>query len=187
MAGSGSAVETDEALLLRIGAGDERALAELHARYASVVFGFVSARTPDRGVAEEVSADVWLGCWRSARTFRHDSRVLTWLLGIAKRQVYAHTRRKCLAQVPLDESEYAIPADDSDPVDLVVSAEDTQALLAALRALPADLSEVVRLAWVHELPYEDVAELVGVPRGTVKSRVSRARRLLREELRRNDD
>ena len=187
MAWSGSAVETDEALLVRIGAADERALAELHARYASVVFGFVLARTPDRGVAEEVSADVWLGCWRSARAFRHDSRVLTWLLGIAKRQVYAHTRRKRLAQVPLGESEYAIPADDSDPADLVASAEETQALLAALRALPADLSEVVRLAWVHELPYEDIAELVGVPRGTIKSRVSRARHLLCEELRRNDD
>ena len=187
MAWSGSAVETDEALLVRIGAADERALAELHARYASVVFGFVLARTPDRGVAEEVSADVWLGCWRSARAFRHDSRVLTWLLGIAKRQVYAHTRRKRLAQVPLDESEYAIPADNSDPADLVASAEETRALLAALNALPADLSEVVRLAWVHELPYEDIAELVDVPRGTIKSRVSRARRLLREELRRNDD
>ncbi|GAB3623733.1 sigma-70 family RNA polymerase sigma factor [Mariniluteicoccus endophyticus] len=186
MAWSGSEIETDEALLVRIGAADERALAELHARYASVVFGFVVARTPDRGVAEEVSADVWLGCWRSARAFRHDSRVLTWLLGIAKRQIYSHTRRKRLPQVPL-ESEYALPADDSDPADLAVSAEETQALLAALRALPADLSEVVRLAWVHELPYEDIAELVGIPRGTVKSRVSRARRLLREELRRNDD
>ncbi|MFD1718549.1 RNA polymerase sigma factor [Georgenia deserti] len=174
-------------MLLRIGAADERALAELHARYGSVVFGFVAARTPDRGVAEEATADVWLGCWRSARAFRHDSRVLTWLLGIAKRQIYAYTRRKRLTQVPLDETEHAIPADDGDPADLVASAEETHALLAALGSLPSDLSEVVRLAWVHELPYEDIAELVGIPRGTVKSRVSRARRLLREELRRNDD
>src|SRR5690625_8048621 len=49
---------------------DERALGHLYARYASVVFAFVLARVSDRGVAEEVSADVWLGCWRSARAFR---------------------------------------------------------------------------------------------------------------------
>jgi RNA polymerase sigma factor (sigma-70 family) len=187
VAWSDSTAGTDEALLVRVGAGDERALAVLYARYASVVFSFVSARTPDRGVAEEVSADVWLGCWRSARAFRHDSRVLTWLLGIAKRQIYAHTRRKCLPQAPLDEAVYAIPSDDVGPADLVVSAEETHALVAALGSLPSDLTEVVRLAWVHELPYEDIAELVGIPRGTVKSRVSRARRLLREELRGNDD
>ena len=175
----------DQALLIRIGAGDERALSELYARYAPVVFGFVFARVSDRGVAEEVAADVWLGCWRSACAFRRDSKVLTWLLGIAKRQVYAHTRRKRLPQVPLDEAEYAIPADDSDPADLVVSADETRTLMTALRALPDDLVEVVRLAWVHELPYGEIAEVVGVPSGTVKSRVSRARRLLREGLRRN--
>lgn len=182
MRSTSSEVDSDEALLVRVGAADERALAELHARYASVVFGFVVARTPDLGVAEEVSADVWLGCWRSARAFRQDSRVLTWLLGIAKRQIYAHTRRKRLPQVPLEDAAYAIPSDDADPADLVVSADETDALLAALRSLPADLTEVVRLAWVHELPYEEIAELVGIPPGTVKSRVSRARRLLREEL-----
>ena len=48
------------------------------------------------------------------------------------------------------------------------------------------LAEVVRLAWLHELPYEEIADAVGVPVGTVKSRVSRARKLLREELRRQD-
>jgi RNA polymerase sigma factor (sigma-70 family) len=187
VAWSDSVAETDEALLVRVGAADERALAELHARYSSVVFSFVLARTQDRGVAEEVSADVWLGCWRSARAFRRDSRVLTWLLGIAKRQIYAHTRRKRLAQVPLGGDEYEIASDDSDPADLMVSADETHALLAALMSLPADLTEVVRLAWVHELPYEEIADLMRIPPGTVKSRVSRARRLLREELRRNDD
>jgi RNA polymerase sigma-70 factor (ECF subfamily) len=179
--------DSDEALLVRIAAGDERALAELHARYASVVFGFVMARTPDRGIAEEISADVWLGCWRSALAFRRDSRVLTWLLGIAKRQIYVHTRRKGLLQVPLEDLECAIPADDGDPADLVASAEGAGALLTVLRALPAELAEVVRLAWVHELPYAEIAELEGIPPGTVKSRVSRARLLVREELRRNDD
>src|SRR5690625_7795292 len=83
-------MQSDDHLLALVGEGDERALGHLYARYASVVFAFVLARVSDRGVAEEVSADVWLGCWRSARAFRRDAKVLTWLLGIAKRQIYMH-------------------------------------------------------------------------------------------------
>src|SRR5690625_6711781 len=68
-------MQSDDHLLALVGEGDERALGHLYARYASVVFAFVLARVSDRGVAEEVSADVWLGCWRSARAFRRDAKV----------------------------------------------------------------------------------------------------------------
>lgn len=179
--------ESDESLLARVGEGDERALAELHARYGSIVWDFVLSRVEDRGVAEEVNADVWLGCWRSARAFRHGSRVLTWLLGIAKRQIYVRVRRKCLPQVPLDEVTCDIASADPSPVDLVVSFEETASLLAALQELPDDLAEIVRLAWVYELSYPEIAQLVGVPVGTVKSRVFRARGLLIGRLRRDDE
>ena len=180
-------VQTDDHLLALVGGGDERALGHLYARYASVVFAFVLARVSDRGVAEEVSADVWLGCWRSARAFRRDAKVLTWLLGIAKRQIYMHTRRKRLPQVPLDEEQAnELPSDELGPAELVLAADQAAAVLDALDALPESLAEVVRLAWLHELPYEEIADVVGVPVGTVKSRMSRARRQLREELRRQD-
>lgn len=178
--------DADRYLLDRIGEGDECSLAELYARYASVVFSFILARTSDRGVAEEVSADVWLGCWRSARAFRGNSQVLTWLLGIAKRQLHTHTRGKRLPQVPLGQDTTEIPAEQDDPAELVVSADMTAALVDALDALPSDLTEVVRLAWLHELPYDEIAPVIGIPVGTVKSRVSRARRMLRDELRRQD-
>ena len=89
--------EADHVLLGRIAAGDEEALAELYRRYAPAVLSFTIARTSSRELAEEVSADVWVGCWRSATAFRGDSKVLTWLLGIAKRQIWTHTRRKPLA------------------------------------------------------------------------------------------
>lgn len=176
---------TDTDLLAAIGRGDESCLAALYRRYSSVVFAFISARVSDRGVAEEISADVWLGCWRSARAFRGDSQVLTWLLGIAKRQIWTHTRGKRLVTVPLDEQAETIPSDD-DPADLVTSKAAVGDVLAALEALPPELAEVVRLAWLHELPYEEIASAVEIPVGTVKSRVSRARRLTRERLRRND-
>ena len=157
--------DADDALarsaLVRIARGDEGALEELHSLYASAVFAFVSARLGDRGAAEEAAVDVWLGCWRSAAAFRGDSRVLTWLLGIAKRQACMRMRRIRPEELPLDE-------------DL------TQ--LAALDALPAALAETVRLAWLHELPYAEIAQVTDVPVGTVKSRVSRARALMQETL-----
>lgn len=181
-----SEAAADRVLLDRVGRGDERALAALYSRYASAVLSFVLARAPDRGVAEEVSADVWLGCWRSARSFRGDSQVLTWLLGIAKRQLWSHVRGRRLVQFPLDEGAESIPSEAEGPADLVVAADAAKALIGVLDALPPDLSETVTLAWLHELPYDEVAALVGVPTGTVKSRVSRARRKMREALRRQD-
>ena len=93
----GQSRNADDALarsaLARIARGGEGALEELHSLYASAVFAFVSARLGDRGAAEEAAVDVWLGCWRSAAAFRGDSRVLTWLLGIAKRQACMRMRR----------------------------------------------------------------------------------------------
>ena len=180
-------VETmpDTALLAAVGQGDERALAELHRRYAATVFAFVTTRVTDRGTAEEVSADVWLGCWRSARAFRGDSRVLTWLLGIAKRQAWSRGRRRVLPAVPLDTQVEGLVDDTVGPDDQVLETAGVEELLEALRSLPPDLVEVVSLAWLHELPYSEIAQALGVPVGTVKSRVSRARRLLKDVLKRD--
>lgn len=175
----------DAELLEAVGGGDERAFAELHRRYAAVVFSFVLGRTADRGAAEEVSADVWLGCWRSARAFRGDSQVLTWLLGIAKRQIWTHARRRRIPTAPLDEEIENLADDADDPAGLVAAAASVDELVAALRSLPEDLAEVVDLAWLHELPYAQIASTLGIPAGTVKSRVSRARRILKDALRKD--
>lgn len=170
------------AALRRIARGEESALEELYCLYAPAVLAFSLARTADRETAEEVAADTWLGCWRSARSYRGDSRVLTWLLGIAKRQVYMHTRRKRLLEVPLDDAAWEVPGDSENPVDRAMGSAGVAEILAALDALPADLCETVRLAWLHELPYAEIAAVTDVPVGTVKSRVSRARHMLKDEL-----
>lgn len=174
--------DRDAELLEAVGDGDERAFAELYQRYSAVVFAFVLARSDDRGDAEEISADVWLGCWRSAPAFRGDSRILTWLLGIAKRQIWTHTRRRKIPTAPLDEEVECLVDDAADPADLVAMATGVDELLGALRSLPQGLAEVVGLAWLHELPYGEIASVLEIPVGTVKSRVSRARRLLKEAL-----
>ena len=155
----------DAELLEAVGGGDERAFAELHRRYAAVVFSFVLARTADRGAA--------------------DSQVLTWLLGIAKRQIWTHARRRRIPTAPLDEEIENLADDADDPAGLVAAAVSVDELVAALRSLPEDLAEVVDLAWLHELPYAQIASTLGIPAGTVKSRVSRARRILKDALRKD--
>lgn len=175
------------AALARVARGDEAALEELYCAFAPAVLAFALARMDSREAAEEVAADTWLGCWRSARAFRGDSRVLTWLLGIAKRQACMRSRRMRLAECPLDEEAFEMAVDegaDGDPTGALMEEAGVAEICAALDALPEELSETVRLAWLHELPYAEIAVVTEVPVGTVKSRVSRARRLVRSMLRR---
>ena len=174
--------EAARAALARIARGDESALEDLYLRYAPAVLAFASARVPDHGSAEEVAADVWLGCWRSARSFRGDSRVLTWLLGIAKRQAYVRTRRVRPVECALDDDADQLVDESGDPVGALMAQAGVGEILAALDALDPALAETVRLAWLHELPYAEIALVTDVPVGTVKSRVSRARTLLQEKL-----
>lgn len=77
MTSPGGAATRDGDLLARVASGDERAFETLYGRYAAAVRAFVRVRVPDAGTAEEVCADVWLGCWRSARAFRGDAKVLS--------------------------------------------------------------------------------------------------------------
>lgn len=170
------------AVLARIARSDEGALEELYRRYAPAVLSFASARLPDRELAEEVAADTWLGCWRSARAFRGDSRVLTWLLGIAKRQAYVRMRRVRPVECPLDERAEQLADEAGDPSGALMAQAGAEEVLAALDALEPALAETVRLAWLHELPYAEIAQVTDVPVGTVKSRVSRARTILQTTL-----
>lgn len=169
------------ALVGRVAVGDQRALEALYSQFNIIVLRFVQRRVGDFGLAEEICADVWLGCWRSAAAFRGDSQVLTWLLGIAVRQIYTHLRGKRLTMVHLDTS-IDIAGEDNDPANEVASSLNFEALVAALEDLPPELYDTVVLAWLQELPYEEVASVTQVPVGTVKSRISRARRLVQERI-----
>lgn len=93
MTSPGGAAMCDEDLLVRVASGDERAFETLYGRHAAAVRAFVRVRVPDAGTAEEVCADVWLGCWRSARAFRGDAKVLSWLLGIETADLHARAAR----------------------------------------------------------------------------------------------
>ena len=102
--------------------------------------------------------------------------------GVPGRQPGAHVaagHRKA----PGVHAHAADPADEAgDPSDALRAQAGIGEIMAALDALPAALAETVRLAWLHELPYAEIAQVTDVPVGTVKSRVSRARALMQETL-----
>jgi RNA polymerase sigma factor (sigma-70 family) len=173
--------EHGRALIRRIAAGDRDALAALCARYQTAVFYYLVRLLGDRALAEEVFQDTLVAVWRSAGTFEGRSSVQTWLVGIARRQAYNSTRRRVLPRADVAELE-VLPAADPEPEDVALAGARREELAAAMARLTPAHREVLVLTFVHGLSYPEMARLVGVPEGTIKSRLSNAKRALRALL-----
>jgi len=171
----------DQSLVANIAAGDREALAELYARYQQPLYSYLLQLTPDHGLAEEMLQDTLVAAWKSARSFEGRSSVLTWLIGIARRQAHNTLRQR---KLPLaDEAELAcVASTEPEPEAFALNSLAREELVAAFRQLPALHREVLALALVQELSYEETATILGVPIGTVKSRLSNAKHTLRALL-----
>ncbi|MCT9932732.1 RNA polymerase sigma factor [Planotetraspora sp. A-T 1434] len=160
-------------LLARIAGGDAGALTQLHERYSGPLFVFLYRLSGDRGTAEEILQDTLLAVWRSAATYRSRSSVSTWLFGVARRQ--AHNR---LRGAPPPTA--AEPSDGADlragPEELALGGDRVR---RALVRLPLPQREVVVLAFLGDLSHQEIAEVLDIPVGTVKSRLHHARATLR--------
>jgi RNA polymerase sigma factor (sigma-70 family) len=168
--------ETDEVLLRAVGRGDAEALTTLYRRHADGLFAFLLRLASDRMLAEEILQDTLLAVWRGAGTFQGRSQVRTWLYGIARRQ--AHNRlRSARVDTPLDDVVEPVAAGPG-PEDLAVVRAERDRVLAAVDRLSLAHREVVVLTFVAELSHAEIAAVVGVPVGTVKSRLHHARSAL---------
>ncbi len=173
--------DEDTQLVKRIAAGDRQALSELYGRYQRSLFNYLLQLTPDYGLAEELLQDTLVAAWKSARTFEGRSSVQTWLIGIARRQAHNTLRQR---KLPLaDESELeGLTATDPEPEDRMLASVARDELVVAFKQLAPVHREVLVLILVEELSYQEVAEILAIPVGTVKSRLSNARRILRTLL-----
>jgi RNA polymerase sigma-70 factor (ECF subfamily) len=172
----------DDDLIAAVAGGDDTALRELFTRHAPWVAARLRAVLPAAEV-EDVLQETFLAVWRGARGYRPEGSAGGWIWGIARRQAALWLRRRGPAELLLPA---LLPADGcppEDPADDVV----TRAELAdAVRALGPDggpHAETWRLRYVEDRTVAEVAELMGVPEGTVKSRARRARQLMRAALR----
>jgi RNA polymerase sigma factor (sigma-70 family) len=177
-----AAAEPDERLLAGVAGGDGQALTELYERYAGPLFGFLVRLAGDRTVAEEILQDTLLAVWRSAATYRGHSSVRTWLFGVARRQ--AHNRLRTWRPPTADLDEAGDPPEPGPgPEEQALAAADAAEVTAALDRLAAHHREVLVLAFVADLPQAEIAAVLGVPVGTVKSRLHHAKAALAAILR----
>jgi RNA polymerase sigma-70 factor (ECF subfamily) len=169
-------VDTDHGLLAAVAAGDEPALRILYDRHSPAMLRLLRRLTSNPGIAEELLQESWLAIWRSAATFRGESSVRGWLLGVVRRQAHNRLRRIEPVRLDLDAEEVPEPADPGADVEAdVLASAGQRRILAAIEALPWRHREVAILALVEELPYTDIAQALGIPVGTVKSRMAKAR------------
>jgi RNA polymerase sigma-70 factor (ECF subfamily) len=168
-------------LVQRIAAGDERALECLYARHAQSLFAYAYHLIGDRGAAEEALQDTFVAIWRGATSFEERSTVRTWLFGICRRQALQRVRRGAPAAQPIEEVPEP-PSEDPGPDAVVLARADASAVAAALATLSPIHREVLDLTFGADLSHAEVAEVLGIPVGTVKSRLFHARAALARAL-----
>jgi RNA polymerase sigma factor (sigma-70 family) len=167
--------ETDAVLLRRIADGDGGALSVLYERHGTALFGYLTRLCADRMRAEEILQDTLLAVWRSADSYAGHATVRSWLFGVARRKAYQYLRLRD-SPMPVE------PSDDEDPTpgpdEIAILASGGTPVAAAVKRLTPAHREVIGLALVAGLPLAEVAQILGVPIGTVKSRLFHARAAL---------
>ena len=176
---------SDSELVRAAQRSDDAAFHELVDRYAGLLFGLAFSLVGNAADAEDVVQETFLGALRGIRAFRERSSVKTWLSRILVKQAARHHRsRSKRATVQLDDLCEASTTVLRAPQAAPSTAElDTRTdVLAALETLSAEHRQVVVLRELQGMSYQEMAEVLGIPRGTVESRLFRARQELKERL-----
>jgi RNA polymerase sigma-70 factor (ECF subfamily) len=172
---------SDDALIESIGNGDKRAMVSLFMRHNVRIHRFVMRLTGKSSIAEDIVSDVFLDIWRGAAEFSGRSNVSTWLLGIARNKALSALRRR--TETVLDYDAAVELVDDMDDPEVVADRASRGAIVRrCLTRLPPPLREIVDLIYYHEKTVAEVAEIVGIPPGTVKTRMFHARSRLQQLL-----
>jgi RNA polymerase sigma-70 factor, ECF subfamily len=170
--------DNDLQLVQRIAAGNEAALEALYAAYGQRMAAFALRMTGDPALADEIVQESLIGIWQSARSYRGEGRLITWLLGIVHHKALQQLRRRALPSLDEDGQDEP-PSGDPLPGDLAEQAERQRLLRAGLRQLTPEHRAVLELVFYQGLSLNEVAEVCACPAGTVKSRLSYAKNALR--------
>jgi RNA polymerase sigma-70 factor, ECF subfamily len=167
----------DDTLLAAVATGDREALAELYRRHAPWLVLRLSRRCADPGIVEEVVQDTFVAVWRGAARYRASGEVPAWIWGIGIRRLISRLRQRSGPIPRMHAHDTLVSAEDE-----VLTSVEHGDLGAALGRLSPELRAVVQATVLDGLTTKEAAVLLGIPRGTVKSRAARARRELREAL-----
>jgi RNA polymerase sigma-70 factor, ECF subfamily len=172
---------SDEVLIGRIANGDRLAMQVLFARHHVRVYRFALRLVRNEATAEDLISDVFLDVWRQAGKFEGRSAVSTWLLAITRFKALSSLRRK--PDQELDEDTAEAIEDTSDTPEVALEKKEKgEVLRKCMGDLSAEHREIIDLVYYHEKSVEEVAEIVGIPEATVKTRMFYARKKLAELL-----
>jgi RNA polymerase sigma-70 factor (ECF subfamily) len=174
-------MNTDLALIARIKQRDAAALAELYDRYGTRVYSLAVAIVGEEMAAQEVTQDTFIKIWEHPESYRYDdSKFAAWLLMIARHRAIDHLRRERL------RGSQAVSIDDEHFPEMPDLAHDIEAkwrdMQHVLDDLPAEQRDVIQLAYYHGLSQSEIAAMLSVPLGTVKTRLRLGMDKLREAM-----
>ena len=183
--------QDEKRLLERCKRGDKEAFNELVKRYEKQVYNMAYRLTGNRDDAEDIASETFVRAYNAIRKFRGDSALSTWLFRITT-NVYLDERKRRNAH-PQSSLESCLETPDGPlkrqledsspgPQEIAEEIERSELLQAAINARPEFQRVMIVLYHIQELPYEEIAKMLNMPVGTVKSRLNRARRALRDKL-----
>jgi len=167
-------VASDRELIADVANGDEAAFRQLYDRFADRVFRYAYTILRGKHLAEEVAQETMIAVWKGAAKFAGRSKVSTWIFGIARNQSYSLVRKEIRTKRVPDVSLI-----EPDPAPGIHRQEQ---VARALAQLSDDHREVVFLTFYEGLSYGEIASILDIPAGTVKSRMFYAKRQLGEVL-----
>lgn len=174
--------DAQDGLLARLRRGDEQAFRELVARYEALVRSYALGILGDRQEAEDAAQECFLRAYRRLGAFRGEATLQTWLLRICRNHCLDRLRARPSVELVELRPDLADGASDTTESSVAIRV-DRERLVNALAVLPEPLQQAVVLRELRGLSYEEVASALGLPIGTVRSRLSAARAQLQASLR----
>ena len=185
-----TASETDQKLVQRAQRGDLRAFDLLVLKYQGRISALVSRYISDPGEVEDVTQEAFIKAYLALERFRGDSAFYTWLYRIAANAAKNHLvakGRRPRSDASIEDAEafdeFGSSSDSGSPEAIAMGDELVGVVDAAMRALPEELRAALTLRELEGLSYDDIAEVLGCPVGTVRSRIFRAREAIDERVR----
>jgi len=184
-------LQVDLALVKRVQAGDKAAFDVLVRKYQHKIGNLVSRYIRDSAEVHDVTQEAFLKAYRALPRFRGDSAFYTWLYRIAintaKNHLVAQNRRPPTGDIDAEDAVHFEVAgalrENATPERLLLKDELEKTVYAAIDALPDDLRTAITLREMEGLSYEEIADVMGCPVGTVRSRIFRAREAIDQRIR----
>jgi RNA polymerase sigma-70 factor, ECF subfamily len=176
-----SQLQPDDVLMTLIAQGDRLAMCALFNRHKVRVFRFGRRLLNERTAPDDLVSEVFIEVWRNARRFEGRSKVSTWLLAISRRLALSMLRRR--RTEGFDECEAQLIKDPTEDAEVVLSRKQRDNIVGqCLRHLSPAHREIVDLVYYHEKSVSEVADIIGCPQNTVKTRMYYARNRLAQLL-----